>query len=158
MNKRSYWKEGFLLLLGIVIGFNVPRKVTEPTREIKIVRDTTIVDTILVKSKPVVLPLTKENVKKELLSQNIPHHKIVLSQSLLETGHYTSKLCKTHNNIFGIKKGNNYKYYNNWQECISDYKKRISNRYEGGDYYQFLVNIKYASDQLYIEKLKSIKV
>ena len=78
------------------------------------------------------------NCLKELERQNVPHAKIVLAQSKLETGGYTSKVCKTHNNIFGIRKNNKYKRYDNYLDCIADYKKHISSKYKGGDYYVFL--------------------
>lgn len=100
--------------------------------------------------------LNKEMVYKELIKQNVSHPEIVLRQSLLETGNYKSKLCKNHNNLFGIKKGKKYKKYSHYSECIADYKRLISSRYKGGCYYTFLSRIKYASDVNYINKLKRI--
>jgi flagellum-specific peptidoglycan hydrolase FlgJ len=98
----------------------------------------------------------KEKVLAELKKQQIPHANIVLAQSRLETGNYTSKVCKNKNNLFGIRKGNKYKSYNSWKESISDYKRLISSRYKNGDYYQFLERIKYAEDKMYIQSLKEI--
>jgi uncharacterized FlgJ-related protein len=58
---------------------------------------------------------------------------IVFCQSVIESGHYKSKICKSNNNLFGMKqpkkrktisKGakNGYASYDNWVESIKDYK------------------------------------
>jgi flagellum-specific peptidoglycan hydrolase FlgJ len=100
---------------------------------------------------------TVAEVRAEIIRQGIPHAEIVLAQARLETGNFTSKLCKTKHNIFGIRQGKRYKSYPNWRECVSDYKKRISSRYKGGDYYAFLRRIGYAEDRRYVEKIKKFK-
>jgi hypothetical protein len=63
-------------------------------------------------------------------------------------------MCKTKRNIFGIKHGKRYASYARWQDCVTDYKRRISSRYHGGDYYAFLSRIGYAQDKKYYQKLK----
>lgn len=100
---------------------------------------------------------TSKQVFAELKRQNIPHAEIVLAQARLETGNFSSKLCKTKHNIFGIKHGKQYASYRRWEDCVTDYKRRISIRYKGGDYYAFLQKIGYASDPRYIKKLKQFK-
>lgn len=155
MRKKNYWKECCLLLIGIFIGtfyernynFSLPGKTRIDT--LKIVTDT-------ITAKVIIPPLNEENVLAELKKQNVPHANIVLAQSKLETGHFTSKICKTHNNIFGIRKNNKYKRYSDFTACIADYKKRISSKYKGGDYYAFLKKLGYAEDPEYTEKLKNI--
>ena len=99
---------------------------------------------------------TIDLVERELVKQNIPHHKIVLAQARLETGNFTSRRCKVDHNLFGIKHGKRYAKYRTWQDSVKDYKERISSRYKHGDYYLFLRKIGYASDKLYIHKLKKI--
>lgn len=99
---------------------------------------------------------TKEQVAKELRRQRIPHWEIVLAQSRLETGNYKSDKCRHDHNLFGIKHGKKYAKYPNWHESIKDYKKRISSRYKGGDYYVYLQKIGYAKDPKYTKKLKTI--
>ena len=111
----------------------------------------------------ILLPLilsaqTIEQVEKELIRQDIPCHKIVLAQARLETGNFKSDRCKKDHNLFGIKHDGKYAKYRNWRESIADYKKRISSRYTGGNYYSFLVKIKYASDEKYIHKLKQFSM
>ena len=120
-------------------------------------KDSIIIEDFNVESDKISIPpLNKQSVLAELKKQNVPHANIVLAQSILETGNYKSKLTRTHNNIFGIRSGNKYKKYDNYVECITDYKKRISSRYKGGDYYSFLRRIKYATDATYVDKLKKI--
>jgi flagellum-specific peptidoglycan hydrolase FlgJ len=99
--------------------------------------------------------LNEKNVLMQIKKHEIPHPHIVLAQSKLESGNYKSKLTKTHNNIFGIKRGNKYKKYKNYIECIADYKRLISSRYKGGDYYKFLDKIKYA-EKSYTKILKKL--
>jgi len=90
----------------------------------------------------------------ELERQEIKHPHIVLAQAKHETGNFTSKVCKTKNNLFGLRKGNSYRSYSSWQECVTAYKTLIQSRYNGGDYYQFLQRIGYAEDPHYIKRLK----
>ena len=100
---------------------------------------------------------TTEQVERELQRQRVPHAEIVLAQARLETGNFTSKGCKVHHNLFGIKHGKRYAKYKRWQDSVSDYKERISSRYKGGDYYVFLRKIGYAKDSKYTYKLKQFK-
>lgn len=97
---------------------------------------------------------TIEQVRAELQRQGVPHANIVLAQARLETGNFTSQRCKRDHNLFGIKHRGRYARYSRWQDSVSNYKRCISSRYNGGDYYAFLKRIGYASDRLYIKKLK----
>lgn len=99
---------------------------------------------------------TVEQVRAELHRQGVPHPDIVLAQARLETGNFTSDLCKKKGNLFGMKSGKRYTQYHHWRESVADYKRRISSRYQGGDYYEFLRLINYAEDKLYFRKIKNI--
>jgi len=164
--RKNYWKELSLLLIGSLIGNAYASHSNSLLIRKDIInndtiflRDTVIKEVLVSKVEPkksFILPLSKESVLKELKRQNVPYANIVLAQSILETGNYKSELTYTHNNIFGIRSGNKYKKYDNYVECITDYKKRISSRYKGGDYYSFLKRIKYATDETYVDKLKKI--
>ena len=161
---KIYLKELCLLLIGITIGYiNTSNPLFASTmldNDTIFIKDTIIIEKIvketIEKPKVTIPPISKESVLAEIKKQDIPHANIILALSILETGNYTSKLCKTHNNIFGLKKGNSYRRYNNYIECIADYKRLISSRYEGGDYYQFLERIKYAGDPQYTRILRKI--
>lgn len=97
---------------------------------------------------------TVSDVRAEIVRQGLPHPDIVLAQARLETGNFKSRRCRVDKNIFGIKHSGRYAKYRRWQDCVSDYKRRISSRYAGGDYYAFLRKIGYARDPKYINKLK----
>ena len=97
---------------------------------------------------------TIEQVRQELQRQGVPHANIVLAQARLETGNFTSRRCRVDHNLFGIKHRGKYARYSTWQASIADYKRCISSRYNGGDYYAFLRRIGYASDPNYVRKLR----
>jgi hypothetical protein len=106
---------------------------------------------------PFLTQSAKEGLLEALEFYEIHHAEIVYSQAVLETGHFKSKLCVNHNNLFGIKEGNKYKHYSHWIECVRDYKNRIQNKYKDGeDYYKFLERIKYAENRTYTSLLKQI--
>lgn len=156
MRKKNYWKECCLLLIGLMLGCLYEKHLSPLTIKPQTIieKDTIVIrDTLLVKT---IAPINKNSVLEELKKQNIPHANIVLAQSILETGNYTSKLSKTHNNIFGLKKGKEYRKYSDYVECILDYKRLISSKYKGGDYYVFLNKLGYAEDSTYTQKLKNI--
>lgn len=99
---------------------------------------------------------TIEQVRQELHRQGVPHANIVLAQARLETGNFTSNRCKRDHNLFGMKKGKRYAKYGHWRDSVKDYKERISSRYTGGNYYNFLRRIHYAEDDFYFRKLDKI--
>lgn len=100
--------------------------------------------------------MNNEILYRELKDLGIRHPKIVLAQAKLETGNYTSQLCRNKKNLFGLKGKRGYMYFNSYKECILYYKDKIQSRYIGGDYYVFLKKIGYARDPAYIQKLKKI--
>lgn len=102
--------------------------------------------------------LCKESIMYYLELYNVPHADIVLKQAILETSHFSSRLCLENNNLFGLKRFSNGQYFkfDHWSESISLYKWTISYKYTDGCYYQFLKDICYAEDILYINKLKSL--
>lgn len=99
---------------------------------------------------------TKADVLKELHRQKVPHANIVLAQARLESGNFKSDFYRKTNNLFGLKKGKKYKEYPHWRKSVEDYRKRISSRYNGGSYYTFLEDIKYATNPNYRKLLEEI--
>lgn len=154
--KEQIYQNGFYLLIGLILGILVTLcykpKPMPVTVEIK--RDSVqVVDN----KKPVAkAKLSDKTLYQEIKKQNLSHPHIVLAQAKLETGGYRSKVCKTHNNLFGLRKGNSYRKYNHWSESVTAYKKLIQSRYKGGDYFDFLADINYAEDPEYINKLKGL--
>ena len=144
------------LLLGLCIGFGVGFSLTpDPVTKSDSINITIQKDSIKeVTKKPIAL--NEKTLKDELVKNNIPHKDIVLAQAKLESAHFKSNLVRTNQNIFGLKKGNKYRKYSHWTECVKDYKRCISDRYSGGDYYAFLKRINYSEDKEYINILKEI--
>lgn len=169
--KQQIYQNGFYLMIGLILGalitiISVPKSSPRPsenTIRIEVVKDSAKVtskdkNVKVAQVKPVAKPkvLNETNLKAELIKNNIPHANIVLAQAKLETGNFKSNLVHTHQNIFGLKKGNRYRRYSHWTECVEDYKKCISNRYNGGSYYAFLNRIGYASHPNYTGLLKEM--
>lgn len=165
--KQQIYQNGFYLMIGLILGalitlISVPKSTPKPsenTIRIEVVKDSAKVtskdkNVKVAQVKPKVLNET--NLKEELAKNNIPHANIVLAQAKLESGNFKSDLVRTHQNIFGLKKGNRYRRYSHWTECVKDYKKCISDRYDGGNYYAFLNRIGYASHPNYTGLLKDM--
>lgn len=102
------------------------------------------------------------------LNVKFPH--IVMAQSIIETGHWTSKIFNENHNLFGMKeaavrvhtaKGTQYghAYYDSWEESVYDYAF-YQCRYLGGfrteaEYYQYLAG-SYAEAPNYVQSLKRV--
>lgn len=106
-----------------------------------------------------------KKVYEELEYQNIEFSRIVLRQAILETGWFKSNVYRNKNNLFGFRTKNGYLTFNSWKDSIVYYKKWQRKHYtrfkeKTGDtcYYSFLKWIGYAEDELYISKLKSIRI
>lgn len=101
--------------------------------------------------------LTMDNVKAEIEMLGIQHSDIVLRQVVAETGWLKCKNCSLKfNNIFGFATNNGYLKFEHWTEAVAYYKRWQDKYYKGGDYYQFLIDIHYATGQNYINFLKSL--
>lgn len=104
------------------------------------------------------------------LNVKFPH--IVLAQSIVETGHWTSKIFLENHNLFGMKeayvrvhtaRGTQYghAYYEDWEESVYDYAF-YQCRYLGAirtedEYFNYLSN-SYAESPNYIKILKQVIV
>jgi len=106
-----------------------------------------------------------------LIYYEIHAPEIAFKQAVLETGNFQSKLFVEGNNLFGMRlpKSRNttatgemdhHASYSHWIDSIRDYKMfqdyYISVGYRLHNYIVFLHYIGYATDQNYINKLKSI--
>jgi flagellum-specific peptidoglycan hydrolase FlgJ len=99
---------------------------------------------------------------------NIKNSNTALTQVCLETGYLTSDILKANKNLFGMRYAPGRKtaaigeqfgsaVYASIEKSVEDYKIWQDLYYKGGDYYLFLERIGYATDPVYIEKLKRIK-
>lgn len=114
---------------------------------------------------PTKVTLNDESLLKEIHAHGVVHPKIVLAQAKLETGNYTSKVCRTHNNLFGLRKPNgSYYRFKHWRESVKAYRDLVQYKYKphkykppgNHSYYKFLADIGYAENKSYIEKVKKI--
>jgi len=111
-----------------------------------------------------------EKLKAYILELNIKYPHIVMAQSQIETGNWTSNIFKENHNLFGMKcatkrpttnKGeeNGHAYYENWKESVVDYAfysaQYLSDIKTEKEYLDYLSR-SYAEDTGYIWKIKKI--
>jgi len=99
---------------------------------------------------------TTDSVYNYLQQIGVKHADIVTKQAILETGHFKSYSCRVRNNLFGLTRNHKLETFDNWMESCHAYKNWIQYKYKGGDYYDFLYELGYASDPKYIQKLNKI--
>jgi flagellum-specific peptidoglycan hydrolase FlgJ len=115
-------------------------------------------------------PFHQDSLVNLLTELNVKYPHIVMAQSIVETGHWTSKIFNENHNLFGMKeaavrvhtaKGTQYghAYYQNWRESVYDYAF-YQCRYLGGirsedEYYQYLAG-SYAESPNYVQSLKRV--
>lgn len=120
--------------------------------------------------------IVKENVFTEdllvemLYDLNVKFPHIVMAQSIIETGHWTSDIFKKNHNLFGMKEAKrristaggtkkSHAYYENWRESVYDYAfyqcRYLGNINNEEEYFNYLGE-RYAEDENYVEALKVI--
>ena len=79
--------------------------------------------------------LTVENVLAMLQKYDVKFPKIVLAQALLETGNFSSDLCRVNHNLFGLRHPSDGSYYvfNKWEESVKSYRDDVQYKYTDGD-------------------------
>ena len=104
------------------------------------------------------LELTIPNLYAEIIRNGIRHPKIVLAQAILETGWFTSPVCKNRHNLFGLTDPRTGKYFkfDHWTESVRAYYTKVQYRYKGGNYLLWLRKIGYAEDPRYVRSLSRI--
>lgn len=115
-------------------------------------------------------PFSEDALINLLENSNIKYPYIVLAQAKLESAYFTSKIFKSNNNMFGMRKArqrittaecekNTYAYYKTWEDCVYDYGLWQNNVICGisseEDYFNKLSE-RYAEDTMYVSKLKTI--
>ena len=102
--------------------------------------------------------LTLANLIDVIEEVGLNNQLFVLAQAVLETGHFTSPVCKNYHNLFGLYDSKHKDYYRfaRWEDSVVDYQKFIQYRYKGGNYLQFLKRIGYAEDPRYTSTVAKI--
>ena len=126
--------------------------------------------TILV-SSPKEETLTKENLWHTIKEMDVEHPDLVFAQALLESGDFSSQVCKRNNNLFGMKmpetrktvahpgfKG--YARYESWKQSIYDYKLYQEHLFRNGKLsrFQYMVKLNrtYSAVKDYSLRLKRV--
>ena len=99
--------------------------------------------------------LTIPNLYAEIIQNGIRHPKIVLAQAILETGWFTSPVCRNKHNLFGLTNPRTGKYFefDHWTESVLAYYTKVQYRYKGGNYLLWLREIGYAEDPRYVRSV-----
>ena len=102
--------------------------------------------------------LTLANLIDVIEEVGLSNQLFVLAQAVLETGHFTSPVCKNYHNLFGLYDSKHKDYYRfaRWEDSVIGYQKFIQYRYKGGNYLQFLKRIGYAEDPRYTTTVAKI--
>ena len=121
--------------------------------------DCQILDVIKLEQPEFLLKSPEEGLIEALDYYDVEYPNIVYAQAILETGHFKSKVYREYNNLFGLYNSKTKSYYkfDHWSESVVAYLDFIQNKYKPpNDYYKFLLDIGYAEDPEYINKLKRI--
>lgn len=99
--------------------------------------------------------LNLKNLTDVMSEVGLSNKLFVLAQAILETGNFSSRVCREYNNLFGLYDSKNRDYYRfeRWEDSVVGYGKMIQYRYKGGNYLHFLKRIGYAEDPRYITKV-----
>ena len=112
---------------------------------------------------------TEELFVQLLKDLNVRYPHIAMAQSIVETGHFKSRIFRENNNLFGMKESvrrvstakgtqHNHAYYDNWGESVYDYAfyqcRYLGSLKSEGEYYQCLSSY-YAEDPNYVIKVKN---
>ena len=104
--------------------------------------------------------LTIPNLYTEIKRNGILYPKVVLAQAILETGWFTSPLCRDRHNLFGLTNPHTGKYYEfeHWSESVRAYYTKVQYKYkrEDGNYLLWLKKIGYAEAPDYIPAVISV--
>jgi murein DD-endopeptidase MepM/ murein hydrolase activator NlpD len=104
------------------------------------------------------MELNLTNLSSVLEQFGVKFPKIVMAQSLLESGYFTSHVCLEYNNLFGLRRPSDGSYYRfeKWEDSVKAYRDYVQYKYRGGNYLDFLQNIGYAEAPGYTSQVKRI--
>lgn len=142
------------LTLGMVIGNTVTlSKLVKSVNELQAEEPELLLDT---------LTLNEENFIRVCKYYDVQFPDVVFAQAKLESGHFSSKVFRNNNNMLGLYDSINKRFYHfdHWTQCLRGYKELVQYKYEGIDdveaYYAWLAELPYASDEQYVNKVKSL--
>ena len=135
----------------------------------------TIVKTLTPEEKLIIIREHPDSFSKDTLINllkelNVKYPHIVLAQSIIETGHWTSRIFNENNNLFGMKEArsrihtakkteHNHAYYETWRESVYDYSfyqcRYLSKLKSETEYFEYLGK-NYAEAPNYVANLKRV--
>lgn len=146
----------FVLTTSICLLFNLKSYTNSTTRVSFIGEPPATVS--MVEDENAIPELNLENVKQAIIDAGIKNPDVVLRQAILETGWLKCTNCSLGtNNLFGFFYKGKYLSFENWVESVEYYKWWQDQLYTGGDYYEFLRRVGYATAPNYIRELKNLK-
>ena len=145
---------GILIASLLGLGINHTTKKESPKEELQ----------ISIKSESQILDfmtdsISENNLKKAINYYGLLYPEVVFSQAILETGRFRSPIFKKYNNLFGLynSKKKDYFKFDHWSESVKAYKDYVQRKYNPPScYYEFLEELPYAEDPLYLFKVKQI--
>jgi hypothetical protein len=159
------YKTNLIVFIIFAISFFSIGRISKPQNSNQYEKELLVINIQAEKNK-----FTREKFIDELKRLNIKFPHIVMAQSIIETGNWTSKIFRESNNLFGMKEAksrintangtqNGHAYYDDWYQSIYDYAF-YSCRYLGGinteeEYFLYLSQ-NYAESQNYIQVLKEV--
>lgn len=141
------------LIFNIILIMTVSYAFTNPqTKYVQVVK-------VIEKQVPEDIKLNDTSLVREMKHAGISQIAIAVAQAKLETGHYTSQVCKENKNLFGIKyhKCKYVKGDKNNHACYNTYKDNIRCYAHVQSMYLKQIDGKYATAPNYIEQLKQVK-
>ena len=149
-----------ILIVGYVIGSSIKKET--------IVQEFTEAEQVVLIQK--VDTFSQGALVQMLKDLNVKYPHIVLAQSIVETGHWTSHIFMENHNLFGMKQARrrittaegtsrNHAYYNHWRESVYDYAfyqcRYLSKLDTEEEYFQYL-DASYAEADAYVASLKQV--
>lgn len=161
------WVVASLLFLGVSI-FSIGYKVSSPTEFDDLTEYEQ--EVLILSIKDTIHNFTEDKLIDLMKQLNIKFPHIVLAQSKIETGHYSSRIFRENHNLFGMReartriktaKGTQYShaYYENWRESVYDYafyQCRYLGRITDEEEYLTYLSQSYAEDPNYISKIREL--
>jgi len=101
MNEQLISFKTSVVIVGVMFATFMISSPAKPPVVIKKVKTVTVYKDKII--HPEIPELTKENVMSYLKELNVKFPHIVLAQAIIESGTFTSKICKKNNNLFGMR-------------------------------------------------------
>lgn len=115
------------------------------------------------------LPLTPQNVFVVIKDLNIKYPEFVFAQAILESGEFKSKITKSNNNLFGMRRSKTrkstsiginkgYATYDCWYNSVVDYKLWQDKNPPSNniDYSVYLKKRKYCTNPYYAKHIQMV--